>query len=85
MDTTIAELSKFVAALSRGEGLSAASYAQMLKPQLHIVTATQFPNFAPEPPPERQRKDLYAGLVRLILGDTGVHYEWEYGDRAGKS
>jgi len=62
MDTTIADLSKFVAALSRHEGLGAASYAEMVKPQLHIGTATQFPNFAPELPKQRQRKDLYAGL-----------------------
>lgn len=137
MDTTIADLSKFVAALSRHDGLSAASFAEMLKPQLHIGTAHQFPNFAPELQAERQRKDLFAGLgvvvfqgpqgrgffkgghdeqtantmvcvetarkcvlilsndvraeagfgelVRAILGDTGVPFEWEYGDRAGKS
>jgi CubicO group peptidase (beta-lactamase class C family) len=27
----------------------------------------------------------FAELVRFILGDTGVPYEWEYGDHAGKS
>ena len=27
----------------------------------------------------------YAQLVRFILGDTGVPYDWEYGDHAGKS
>ncbi len=27
----------------------------------------------------------FAGLVKFVLGDTGVPYEWEYGDRAGKS
>ena len=27
----------------------------------------------------------FAELVRFILGDTGVPYEWEYGDYAGKS
>lgn len=137
MDTTIADLSKFFAALVRHDGLSAASYAEMVKPQLHIGSAHQFPNFAPELPPAQQRKDLYAGLgvivfngaqgpgffkgghdqqtantvvclersrkcvlilsndvraeagfaelVRALLGDTGVPYDWEYGDRAGKS
>lgn len=137
MDTTIADLSKFFAALVRHDGLSAASWAEMVKPQLHIGTPHQFPNFAPELPPERQRKDLFAGLgvvvftgpqgpgffkgghdgqtansvvclersrkcvlilsndvraeagfadlVHTILGDTGVPYDWEYGDRAGKS
>jgi hypothetical protein len=104
---------------------------------LHITTASQFPNFLPDLPPAKQRKDLYAGLgvvvfdgpqghgfykgghdeqtantmvcisasqrcvlilsndvrseagfgelVRFILGDTGVPYDWEYGDYAGKS
>jgi hypothetical protein len=27
----------------------------------------------------------FAGLVKFILGDTGVPYDWEYGDQAGKS
>lgn len=27
----------------------------------------------------------YAELVQFVLGDTGVPYEWEYGDHAGKS
>jgi len=42
MDTTISGLSKFIAALVRGDGLSAASRAEMTKPQLHIGTAHQF-------------------------------------------
>ncbi|PTR32494.1 CubicO group peptidase (beta-lactamase class C family) [Luteibacter sp. OK325] len=137
MDTTISDLSKFVAALVRGDGLSKASRTEMTKPQLKITTAHQFPNFAPSLPESEQRKDLYAGLgvvvfdgpqghgffkgghdeqtantvvclektqrcvvilsndvraeagfpdlVKFILGDTAVPYDWEYGDRAGKS
>jgi hypothetical protein len=27
----------------------------------------------------------FRGLVKFILGDTGVPYDWDYGDRAGKS
>jgi len=27
----------------------------------------------------------FAELVRFILGDTGVPYDWEYGKSAGKS
>ena len=27
----------------------------------------------------------FADLVRFVLGDTGVPYDWEYGDRAGVS
>jgi CubicO group peptidase (beta-lactamase class C family) len=137
MDTTISDLPKLVAALVRGDGLSAFSRAEMTKPQLHIGTAHQFPPFLPDLPLKDQREDLYAGLgvivfdgpqgrgfykgghdgqtantmvcvetrqrcvvllsndvrseagfadlVRFILGDTGVPYDWEYGDRAGKS
>ncbi len=137
MDTTISDLPKFVAALVRGDGLSAASRAEMTKPQLHITTAHQFPVFGPDLPVNEQRNDLSAGLgvvvfdgpqghgfykgghdgqtantmvcletshrcvvilsndvrseagfaelVRFILGDTGVPYDWEYGKYAGKS
>ena len=137
MDTTISDLPKFAAALVRGDGLSAASRAEMTRPQLHITTAHQFPPFGPDLPVKEQRKDLAAGLgvvvfdgpqghgfykgghdgqtantmvcveasqrcvvilsndvraeagfadlVRFILGDTGVPYDWEYGAFAGKS
>jgi CubicO group peptidase (beta-lactamase class C family) len=137
MNTTISDLSKFTAALVTGDGLSPASSAEMIKPQLHITTAHQFPPFLPDLPVSEQRKDLSAGLgvvvfdgpqghgfykgghdeqtantmvciktsqrcvvilsndvrseagfaelVRFILGDTGVPYDWEYGDHAGKS
>jgi hypothetical protein len=27
----------------------------------------------------------FAELVKFVLGDTGVPYDWEYGDHAGKS
>jgi hypothetical protein len=109
----------------------------MVKASLHIGTAHQFPNFAPDRPKAEQRPDLAAGLgvivfegpqgrgfykgghdaqtansfvclergrrcvlllandvraearfadlVRFVLGDTGVPYDWEYGDQAGKS
>lgn len=137
MNTTISDLSKFTAALVTGDGLSAASRAEMTRPQLHLATAHQFPLFGADVPLNKQRKDLSVGLgvvvfdgpqghgffkgghddqtantivcletgkrcvvilsndvrteagydemVRFILGDTGVPYDWEYGDYAGKS
>jgi CubicO group peptidase (beta-lactamase class C family) len=137
MDTTIDDLSKFAAALVSGKGLSPASRAEMIKPQLHIGTRTQFPPTQKDLPADQQRKDLYAGLgvvvfdgpqghgffkgghdgqtgntlvciearercvlilandvraeagfaelVRFVLGDSGVPYDWEYGSQAGKS
>ncbi|XHS77457.1 serine hydrolase domain-containing protein [Burkholderiaceae bacterium UC74_6] len=137
MDTTIADLAQFAAALVRGDGLSRASFEELLKPSQKIVTAHQFPNFGPHLPADQLRPDLYAGLgvivfkgpqgrgfvkgghdsqtantlvclvdsqrcalimsndvraeagyvelVRFLLGETGVPYDWEYGDHAGKS
>jgi CubicO group peptidase (beta-lactamase class C family) len=137
MNTTISDLSKFAAALVSGDGLSATSRAEIVKPVFHIATASLFPMFLPDLPPAQQRKDLYSGLgvivfdgpqghgflkgghdgqttntlvciessqrcvlilsndvraeagfadlVKFILGDTGVPYDWEYGDHAGKS
>jgi CubicO group peptidase (beta-lactamase class C family) len=137
MDTTIADFATFLAALVRGDGLSAASRAEMVKPSLRIGTAHLFPNFAPYLPAAQQRPDLAAGLgvivfdgpqgrgffkgghdgqtansfvclerrqrcvlllandvraearfgdlVRFVLGETGVPYDWEYGDHAGRS
>lgn len=137
MDTTIAELSRFAAALVSCRGLSPASCAELAKPQLPITTRSQFPTFQDELPVAQRRPDLAAGLgvvvfdgpqghgfykgghdeqtgntlvclqatqrcvlilanyvraeagfadlVRFVLGDTGVPYDWEYGDHAGKS
>jgi CubicO group peptidase (beta-lactamase class C family) len=137
MNTTISDLSKFTAALVRGDGLTTTSRAEIVRPVFHITTANLFPMFSPDLPPAQQRKDLYSGLgvivfngpqgpgfykgghdgqtantmvcvesgqrcalilsndvrneagfpelVKFILGDTGVPYDWEYGDHAGKS
>ena len=137
MNTTISDLSKFAAALVRGDGLSAASRAEMTKPSLTFPPHINSPYSLPDLPAIEQRKDLAAGLgvvvfdgpqghgfykgghdgqtantmvcleasqrcvvilsndvrseagfadlVKFILGDTGVPYDWEYGDHAGKS
>ncbi len=137
MNTTIADLSKFTAALVRGDGLTPAARAEITKPSLHLTTAGLFPLFQPDVPLSAQRKDLASGLgvvvfdgpqghgfykgghdgqtantmvcletsqrcvlilsndvrseagfpalVQFILGNTGVPYDWEYGDHAGKS
>jgi CubicO group peptidase (beta-lactamase class C family) len=43
MDTTITDWSRFLAGVARGEGLSAASKAQMIREQIRIHSAAQFP------------------------------------------
>jgi CubicO group peptidase (beta-lactamase class C family) len=73
MNTTISDLSKFAAALVRGDGLSAASRAEMTKPGLHITTAHQFPLFLPDLPVSEQRKDLFAGLGVVVFDGPQGH------------
>jgi len=131
MDTTIADFARFAAGYIRREGLTSASAAELVRPQLPIATATQFPSFQNALPQADRRPDLSAGLgvvtftgpqgpgvfkgghndstantwvcvetarrcvvilsndvrseaafstlVRFILGETGVPYDWEYG------
>ncbi|MEO8429202.1 MAG: serine hydrolase domain-containing protein, partial [Verrucomicrobiota bacterium] len=73
MDTTITDLARFAAALVSGRGLSSESRAEMVKPQLHITTKTQFPTFQPELPANLQRKDLYAGLGVVVFDGPQGH------------
>ena len=133
MDTTIVDMARLAAGYVRGEGLSAQESAELVKPQLPITTASQFPSLQPELPAKKRRKDLAAGLgvvvfdgpqgpgffkgghndstgntwvcvqrgrrcvvilandvraeaafpqlVGFVLGETGVPWTWEYGER----
>jgi CubicO group peptidase (beta-lactamase class C family) len=72
MDTSIADFAKFAAGFMRGEGLEAASRAEMLKAQLPITSRSQFPSLVPEAPPSERWKDLAAGLgVVTFIGPQG--------------
>jgi CubicO group peptidase (beta-lactamase class C family) len=62
MDTTIADFARFAAGFMRGEGLKRATRAEMLRGQLPIRTASQFPSLAPEVAKEKQWRGLAAGL-----------------------
>ena len=62
MDTTIADMARFAAGYIRGDGLSQASRAESVKPQLAISSASQFPVLQAELPVARCRADLQAGL-----------------------
>jgi CubicO group peptidase (beta-lactamase class C family) len=73
MDTTISDLPKFAAAVVRGDGLSAASRAEMIKRSLHLTTANQFPLFLPDLPVSEQRMDLYAGLGVVVFDGPQGH------------
>ena len=50
MDTTIADYARFLAAVERGDGLSPASRAEMVRPQIAIHSAQQFPVLRPDVP-----------------------------------
>jgi CubicO group peptidase (beta-lactamase class C family) len=48
MYTTLADYTRFLAAVMQGRGLSPASRAEMLAPQIRITSAHQFPTLDPE-------------------------------------
>lgn len=131
MDTTIADMGNFAAGYVSGQGLSASMRRELVRPQLPITTASQFPTLQPELPVAQRRRNLAAGLgvvtftgpqgagfykgghddavgntlvcveqgqrcvvilgndvraeaafpalVRFVLGETGVPWDWEYG------
>ena len=67
MDTTIADMAKFAAGYVRGDGLSARRRAELVRPQLPIDSATQFPSLRPPLPPEQRRAGLAAGLGVIVF------------------
>ncbi len=67
MDTSIADMAKFAAGYIRGEGLSPADAAELVKPSLRITTASQFPTLLPELPVAQRRDDLAAGLGVVVF------------------
>jgi CubicO group peptidase (beta-lactamase class C family) len=67
MDTTISDFAKFSAGFLRGEGLTPASRAEMVRAILPITTASQFQTLQPELPPEKRRRDLAAGLGVVVF------------------
>lgn len=72
MDTSIDDMANFVAGFMRGDGISRGSRAQMLRPQLPITTAQQFPSLGPESPLAARINGLSAGLgVITFVGPQG--------------
>src|SRR4051794_35461220 len=75
MDTTIADYAKFLAGFMRGEGLSAAARAEMLRPQLAIESAHQFPTLEPKTNPANRAIGLAAGLGSVLFkGPAGAAF-----------
>lgn len=73
MDTTIADFARFAAGVMRGEGLSPAARAEMIKANLPITTASQFLTLQPELPAEKRRNDLAAGLGVVVFDGPQGH------------
>jgi CubicO group peptidase (beta-lactamase class C family) len=83
MDTTIADYAKFMAAFMRGEGLSGAARAEMLRPQIAITSAHQFPTLEASNNPANLKIGLSAGLGAVLFKSPygkaffkGGHDDW---------
>lgn len=83
MDTTIEDQARLWAAMVRGDGLSAASRAELTRPQMPIASAHQFPTLAPETDPRNAEIGLSAGLGLVTFADAsgpaffkGGHNDW---------
>ena len=83
MDTTIADFARFLAGLVRGDGLSPASRAEMLRPQIAIVSAHQFPTLEPAVNPHDRDVGLSSGLGSVLFRSSfgpafykGGHDDW---------
>ena len=75
MDTTVTDLAKFLAGFTRGEGLSARSRAEMIKPLLAITTPTQFPTLVEATSPAMKASKLSAGLgIVTFEGPYGLAF-----------
>lgn len=75
MDTCLADIARFAAGYARGDGLSAKARAELVRAQLAITTASQFPSLQPELAPTQRRQDLATGLgVIRFNGPQGVGF-----------
>jgi CubicO group peptidase (beta-lactamase class C family) len=83
MDTTIADQARLWAGIVRGEGLSRASRAELVRPQVPITSAHQFPTLATAVEPKNVEIGLAAGLGLVRFEDAsgpawfkGGHNDW---------
>lgn len=66
MDTTIADQAAFLAGLARGEGLSAAGKAELLRPQVAIRSVQQFPTLSEDATEDNRGIELSYGLGWVV-------------------
>jgi CubicO group peptidase (beta-lactamase class C family) len=83
MDTTIEDQARMWAGILRGEGLSEESRTELVRPQLEVSSAHQFPTLAEETDTRARRIGLAAGLGLVTYGEgqgkgwfKGGHNPW---------
>ena len=83
MDTDIADQAKLWAGIVRGDGLSRTARAEMVRPQMPITSAHQFPTLAPDTDSAHTAIELAAGLGLVTFqgpqGEVwfkGGHNDW---------
>ncbi len=83
MDTSIEDQAKLWAGIMRGDGLSAKSRAELVRPQAPIASAHQFPTLAAATDPRHADIRLAAGLGLVTFMDAsgpawfkGGHNDW---------
>lgn len=83
MDTTIADQARLWAGIVRGEGLSAASRAELVRGQVPITSRHQFPTLDPTVEARNAAIDLAAGMGVVTFRDRsgpawfkGGHNDW---------
>lgn len=83
MDTSIADQARLWAGIVRGDGLSAVSRAELVRPQVSITSSHQFPTLAIETEPRNAEIGLAAGLGLVTFQDKsgpawfkGGHNPW---------
>jgi CubicO group peptidase (beta-lactamase class C family) len=83
MDTTIEDQARMWAGILRGDGLSEASRAELVRPQLQIFSAHQFPTLVRDTDSRAKKIGLAAGLGLVTFGEgpgkawfKGGHNDW---------
>lgn len=85
MDTSIADQARLWAGIVRGDGLSAASRAELVRPQVPITSRHQFPTLPTETEPRNAGIGLASGLAVVTFRDrTGpAWFKGGHNDRTG--
>ena len=85
MDTSIADQARLWAGVMRGEGLSAAARAELVRPQLPIMSLRQFPTLSDAPGPGNAAIGLAAALGVVAFNDSSgaAWYKGGHNDTTG--